>query len=231
MNSATTQQTSAKWQTDLQKETALVAYLDLSNMFHWQRVLRWKFRIEDVISELFATSGMKEVKIYYGLDEKNLNKSKAFLKRIRKTGAILKSKPVKYIKKTVSEALVFKERTLTLFDDGLTAKIGQLVEEVQDSGINIEEPKCNFDVEITMDILDDMEKVSGIILFSGDSDFHAPLERVKIKGKKVYIVGVRGQTSKELFQVCDRYINFGHFYHGKKKRLYSENPTTSGGTA
>lgn len=219
------------WKSELKKETALVAYLDLSNMFHWQGVLKWRFRLEDVVSELFTIPGMKEVRVYYGLDEKNLKRSKGFHKRIRKTGAILKSKPVKYIKKTVNDALLFRERTLTLFDGGMTTKINELVEEVQKAGITIEEPKCNFDVEMTMDMLDDLEKISGILLFSGDSDFHAPLERLKVKGKKVYVVGVRGQTSRELFQVCDRYINFGHFYQGRKNYLNSENPTTSGGTA
>ncbi|PIZ73019.1 hypothetical protein COY07_02445 [Candidatus Peregrinibacteria bacterium CG_4_10_14_0_2_um_filter_43_11] len=221
----------AGWKKELQKETAIVAYLDLSNMFHWQKVLRWRFRFEDVVSELFAIHGMKEVRVYYGLDERNLKRSQSFHKRIRKTGAILKAKPVKYIKKTIGEALLFKERTLTLFDDGVTIKLKELVEEVQKSGILIEEPKCNFDVEMTMDILDDLEKVSAIMLFSGDSDFHAPLERLKVKGKRIYVVGVRGQTSKELFEICNRYINFGHFYQGKKNRPYSENPTTSGGTA
>ncbi len=119
------QQIPAGWKVELHKETALVAYLDLSNMFHWQRVLKWRFRLEDIVFELFAIPGMKEVKIYYGLDERNLQRSLGFHRRIRKTGAILKSKPVKYIKKTVSEALLFKERTLTLFDD-MAKKIGHI---------------------------------------------------------------------------------------------------------
>lgn len=100
--STQTQQIPADWKTELQKETALVAYLDLSNMFHWQKVLRWRFRLEDVVLELFAVPGMKEVRVYYGLDERNLNRSQGFHKRIRKTGAILRSKTVKYIKRIIS---------------------------------------------------------------------------------------------------------------------------------
>lgn len=206
------------WELELKKETAVVAYLDLSNMFHWQKVLKWKFNLKDLVLQLFAIPEIKEIRIYYGLDERNLKNSKAFHKRIRKTGASLVSKPVKYIKKTVSEALLFKEKTLTLFDNEVIKKISDLVEEVQRSGIIIEEPKCNFDVEMTMDIIDNIEKTSGILLFSGDSDFYAPLERLKVKGKRIYIVGVRGQTSKELFRVCNRYINFGHLYQGNKRR-------------
>ena len=29
----------------IKKETAIIAYLDLSNMFYWQDVLGWKFRV------------------------------------------------------------------------------------------------------------------------------------------------------------------------------------------
>ncbi|MCL4386573.1 MAG: NYN domain-containing protein [Cyanobacteria bacterium] len=61
-------------------------------------------------------------------------------------------------------------------------------------------------------------KVSGIFLFSGDSDLYEPLERLKIKGKNIYIFGVRGQVAHELWASCSKYINFGKWYNGHKKR-------------
>lgn len=167
----------------LHKEKALIAYLDLSNMFHWQKVLGWQFNLKDLVTTLFDFPNIKNVKIYYGFDHRNYDKSIAFQKRIRKTGAILKTKPVKYIKQDMKNDI----------------------------------PKCNFDVEITMDLLEDFESISGIVLFSGDSDFYAPLKKLKQKDKKVYIIGVRGQTSKELFKVCSKFINFTTFYKGRKK--------------
>ena len=206
------------WREKLEEDTALIAYLDLANMFHWQDVLRWRFRIEDVISGLFAISSIKEVKVYHGLDGRNMQSSKAFHKRILKTGAILKTKPVKYIRKNINETFFFKQATMTLFDNITITKVTAFVEEIRRAKITVEEPKCNFDVEITMDILDDMDKISGILLFSGDSDFRAPLERLKVKGKKIYVVGVRGQVASELFKVADQYIDFGKFYTGKKNR-------------
>lgn len=36
----------------ISQETSIFAYLDLTNMFHWQDVLGWRFRIEDVIAQL-----------------------------------------------------------------------------------------------------------------------------------------------------------------------------------
>jgi len=100
----------------LSKETALNAYLDLTNMFHWQDVLGWRFRIEDVVSQLLELPNVKEVKVYYGLNEKDKENSEAFHNRIKKTGAILRTKPMKFIKKDVNEALFFQRRTMTLFD-------------------------------------------------------------------------------------------------------------------
>jgi len=189
----------------LSKETALNAYLDLTNMFHWQDVLGWRFRIEDVVSQLLELPNMKEVKVYYGLNEKDKENSEAFHNRIKKTGAILRTKPMKFIKKDVNEALFFQRRTMTLFDGEIKKKIYELIDNLQKAGVIIEEPKCNFDVEITMDMIDDIEKISGVILFSGDSDLAAPLERLKVKGKKIFIVGVRGMSATELHKVKDIY--------------------------
>ena len=45
------------------RETSVFAYLDLTNMFHWQDVLGWKFHIEDLIGQLFSFSNIKEVKV------------------------------------------------------------------------------------------------------------------------------------------------------------------------
>ena len=202
-------------------------------MFHWQDILGWKFRIEDVIGQLFTFPNIKEVKVYYELNPRDKKNSEAFLNRIKKTGANLRPNPpkeMKFIKKDINEALFFQRRTMTLFDRQVKGKIYELIEELKKSGIIIEEPKCNFDVEITMDMLDDTEKVTAIMLFSGDSDLLEPLERLKVKGKKIGIVGVRGMVAGELHNIKDKYIDFGKFYTGKKVYLESENPAF-GGTA
>ena len=198
------------------QETAIFAYLDLTNMFHWQDVLGWKFRIEDVMKQLFSYPSIKEIKVYYGLNEKDLKNSEAFHNRIKTTGAILKTKPMKFIPKDINEGLFFQRKTRTLFDGNINKKIQELVDELNKSGIIIEEPKCNFDVEMAMDILDDAEKLTAIMLFSGDSDMVAPLGRLKVKGKKIGVAGVRGQVAGELHDIKDKYIDFGKFYTGKR---------------
>ncbi len=216
-----------KW---INAQDVIFVYIDLTNMFHWQDVLKWRFRIEDAIKQLQGFDNIKEIKIYYGFNPEDPQNSKAFHNRIRKTGAILKTKDMKFIKKDINEGLFFQRKTLTLFDKSIKNKIYELIDSLDKSGIIIKEPKCNFDVEITMDMLDDMEKFTAVMLFSGDSDLFKPLERLKIKNKKVCVVGVRGIVAKELHQVKNKYIDFGKFYNGKRTYIKSENPAF-GGTA
>lgn len=212
----------------INQETVIFAYLDLTNMFHWQNFLGWKFRIEDVIGQLFTFPNIKEIKVYYGKNERDLKNSEAFHKRIKESGAILKTKPVKFIPKTITEGMFFQRKTMTLFDNPIMNKIRGLITELHKSSILIEEQKCNFDVEMTMDMLDDVDKLTAVMLFSGDSDMYAPLERLKVIGKHIGILGVRGMSAKELQTVTDKYINFGQFYTGKKTYIKSENPAEAG---
>lgn len=214
----------------INQETAIFVYLDLTNMFHWQDVLGWKFRVEDVIEQLFTFPNIREIKTYYGKNERDSKNSEAFHNRIKKTGAILKTKPMKFLIKDINEGLFFQRKTITLFDGEVKNKIQELINELQKSGILVEEPKCNFDVEMTMDMLDDSEKMTTILLFSGDSDMCAPLERLRVKGKKIGVVGVRGKVAGELHDIKDKYIDFGKFYTGKRTYIKSENPAF-GGTA
>lgn len=207
----------------IKAEASIFVYLDLTNMFHWQDVLGWKFRIEDIIQQLLSFPNVKEVKVYYGQNGRDQKNSEAFHNRIKKAGAILRTKPMKFIQKSIEEGMFFQRRTLTLLDGGVKTKIHELIDELHRSGVSIEEPKCNFDVEMAMDILDDAEKASAILLFSGDSDLYGPLVRLKVKQKTIGIVGVRGKVAHELHSIKDKYIDFGQFYTGK--RAYkSENP-------
>ncbi len=214
----------------IKEETSIFAYLDLTNMFHWQDTLGWRFRIEDVVDQLFSFPNIKEIKVYYGFNERDEKNSEAFHNRIKKSGAILKTKPMKFIVKNINQGMFFQRKTLTLFDGTVKGKIDELINELHRSGIIIEEPKCNFDVEMAMDTLDDAEKLTAILLFSGDSDLLEPLERLKIKGKKIGVVGVRGRVAGELHTIKDKYIDFGKFYTGKRTYIKSENPAL-GGTA
>jgi uncharacterized protein (TIGR00288 family) len=67
-------------------------------------------------------------------------------------------------------------------------------------------PKCNFDVEITLDAMSKIEKYDTIVLFSGDSDFGRLLSYLKSKGKKAIVISTRSRMSIELERVADKFI-------------------------
>lgn len=64
----------------------------------------------------------------------------------------------------------------------------------------IEDMKCNFDVEIGVDMLLDCERNSAetFILWSGDSDFADPVEKLMAVGKKVVLFATARKVSQEL---------------------------------
>jgi len=201
------------------KETGIYAYLDLANMFHWQDVLKWNFSIYHLIDQLKKTEQIREIRIYFGTDVKNWQKSENFFRKLQSKGAIVITKDVKYIKKEVNEYFFTKRKTLPLFNEKSQTKLLELIDEVKRQGFwVIEEPKCNFDVEISLDMLDVVDKTSGYFLFSGDSDFKETLTRLKIKNKHIYVFGVRGQIGKELWPLMTKYIDFGRWYKGYKMR-------------
>jgi uncharacterized LabA/DUF88 family protein len=67
-------------------------------------------------------------------------------------------------------------------------------------------PKCNFDVEITMDLITKVSEYDTIMLFSGDSDFGGLLKYLKSLGKKVIVVCTRNRMSTELEEVANKFI-------------------------
>ena len=64
----------------------------------------------------------------------------------------------------------------------------------------IEEPKCNFDVEIGREMQKDFEsdRVQNYILWSTDSDFADPITQIRNDGKNAVIFAVSGKVAPEL---------------------------------
>jgi len=158
-----------------------------------------------LIKQLKRITSIKEIKVYYGNNPKNPKKSENLFKKIQSLGAIVYTKEVKYIKKEVNHFFFVKRKTLSLLNERSLTKLNEFENAVKEQGLLIiEEPKCNFDVEISLSMLDDVNKVSGYFLFSGDSDFKETLERLKLKGKNIYVFGVRGQVGYELWPLMTK---------------------------
>ncbi len=71
---------------------------------------------------------------------------------------------------------------------------------------NAYEWKGNLDVELTIDVLGNIDNFDTIILMSGDSDFAPLLDAVKSRHKRTLVVSTKGHISKELLERA-KYIN------------------------
>ena len=67
--------------------------------------------------------------------------------------------------------------------------------------------KANFDVEITLDARNFIDKYDTLVLFSGDSDFEYLIKFLRTSNKKVIIVSSRYHISNELIKCCNKYID------------------------
>ena len=67
--------------------------------------------------------------------------------------------------------------------------------------------KANFDVEITIDVLERVDKFDTLVLFSGDSDFDYLIRKLRAKGKNVIVVSTKHHISKELIESSNKYID------------------------
>jgi len=66
--------------------------------------------------------------------------------------------------------------------------------------------KGDFDIELTLDMLDNIARYDTAVLMSGDSDFAPVVDRVKAAGKRIIIMSVKGHVSRELLERA-KYIN------------------------
>lgn len=67
--------------------------------------------------------------------------------------------------------------------------------------------KGNMDVELTIDAVNDYNKFSVAVLFTGDSDFLELVKFLRARSKKVYIFSSRNNISSELRTGADGYTD------------------------
>jgi len=129
-------------------------------------------------------------RFYFGLDTKN-KKSYHLNFKARSLFEFAGSKPIQKIRHYLKD---MELKTNTRF----------LHEDLRGKYIYI--PKCNFDVEISVDAIRLMDKYDTFCLFSSDADFSALAEFLKRKGKK-FILFSAGYVSRWLKDKADLNIN------------------------
>lgn len=76
--------------------------------------------------------------------------------------------------------------------------------------------KCNFDVEITMDVLKVVYQVKPdiIVLASGDADFVPLIQEVRKSGIRVEVAAFLETVGADLLLKCSGFINLAVYYEG-----------------
>jgi len=175
----------------------IYAFIDFGNVRPWAKDL-WpeenKFRYCKEIdikklSEICEWVNPKKKLFYYGFYKKRLDLSENHKENIKSRNSIFR------IDKAKKAGFEMHSKEIKM--------IPHYNEEGEFLG---KTPKCNFDVEITMNMLTKIKKYDTVILFSGDSDFGALLSYLKENGKKIIVVCTRNRMSTELENVADKFI-------------------------
>ncbi len=150
-----------------------------------------KFRIKLPALYDFISLFSDHVRFYYGHDPSR-HESIGFLSATRSIfGKKVFTKPIQKVRHHLSPEEIFSNKRDT-FSDG--------------EGVYVHVPKCNFDVEISVDSMRLLDQYDTLALFSSDADFISLIRFLKGKGKKI-ILFKGGFISSDLRKGVDKIIN------------------------
>lgn len=140
----------------------------------WANVYGWKGELKKEPDEEKIIKYLDDYKqieeVRFYFGKDKTEQSKKFLSKIEKIGYKLVTKEVKYVK---------------VFDD---------------QGKNfLLKRKCDFDLEIGLDVLEMINVYDSFIFFSGDGDYETLYRRLMKKNKQVIVVYVKNRLGREIW--------------------------------
>lgn len=186
-------------------------YIDWSNVIHWQDTLRWSFDLKRMKQFFDSFDTVCSVKIYTGTLKGN-KQSEDCIPELQAMGYDVNTKLVKLMKMSIDVSSIPKDSPIILksfvkksllskLDIETIEYLNNKFEAFNKQGIlYIEEPKCNFDVEMGRDMLRDFDNdgIKNYILWSVDSDFAGPVNQIRNDGKNAIVFATSGKVSTEL---------------------------------
>jgi len=181
----------------------IFSFIDFGNVNNWFRddrhnsddtLLGKNERLAIDLEKLktFLSVFSSDIRFYYGHEPTNqgsmsfLYKTKAVYGKARTF-----TKPIQWVRHHVTdEEAQTNSRSLFADNDGLYVRL----------------PKCNFDVELSVDAVKLIEKYDTFCLLSSDADFAYLNTHIRSKGKKVILVK-GGHVTHQLKQSADLRIN------------------------
>lgn len=187
-------------------------YIDYANLVGTQGKIGWHVEVSRLKSFFSLFPQVGKIKFYYGQLESEVN-SKLFLEQVRTLGFDVITKPVKIIRKSIdvsgtdleSPAVLYnfiRSTFIRILDVETIAFLNSKLADLNRSGkLYLQDRKCNFDVEIGVDLLLDAPKYDCVVLMSGDSDFADIIKRVIALGKTVIVFAPGGTIAFELTKI------------------------------
>jgi len=186
-------------------------YIDYANVRPWCMKLGWHIDIKRLKQFLDSFDAVKEVNFYSGYLDGD-KQSKREIKDAEDQKYLVRTKAVKIMQFPIRAMSVPKDSTAILdhfirrallrkYEVGTIEFLNERFLDMNKKGeYYIEDRKCNFDVEISTDMILDFDKneTETFILWSGDSDFADTLEKLLKAGKKVILFATARKVSKEL---------------------------------
>lgn len=186
-------------------------YIDYANVRPWSEKLKWHIDLKRLKQFLDSFSNIQKINFYSGILEHD-ERSQHEAKRIEKYGYHLRTKLVKIMKLSINTSGISRNSTTLLkqfirkallrkYDVATIQYLNDCFAKMNLRGrYYIEDRKCNFDVEIGMDMLLDAERdqADTFVLWSGDSDFHDTVQKLISSDKKVILFSTARKVAKEL---------------------------------
>jgi len=138
--------------------------------------------------------------LYFGIDKEN-PQSIELHHLFKEIGYNLQWKEVKWVPVDL-RVIHYKDETGKIrkfFETAEGKKIYEKLNKIKEiiKNLQIYRRKCDFDVEITLDVLRNIDKMDSVILFSGEGDYAALINEVIKRGKQAIVVALKGAMGKE----------------------------------
>ncbi len=187
-------------------------FIDYANVRPWSEKLGWHISVKRLKQFLDSFENIREVNFYSGTLEGD-QLSIQLINETQEFGYKVHTKPVKLMKlwidargiASMTETSLLRQfiskSLLRKYSAETIEYLNQRFADMNKLGeFFIEDRKCNFDVEIGVDMLLASERniADTFVLWSGDSDFHDPLLQLLQAGKKVLIFATARRIAREL---------------------------------
>lgn len=187
-----------------------IVYIDFANVRGWMRRLGWNLDIRK-LKDLLDSFAVIESRFYFGTFNGD-NRSQKFMKLVHSCGFKVRTKPVKIMQLSIDVTSIssaspdilvnfIEPALLKMLRVEAIENLNNELRSLNKQGISsLECPKCNFDVEIGSDMRLDhhSNRAESFCLWSGDSDFHDPLEELLHAHRRATVVGTARHIASEI---------------------------------